>query len=177
MESMIINVMTGLQMDVCFRELDKTDVKKFGLTRSDGWFNWAREFKNEQNRVFGIFVLGNNSDIQGIIAIQEREDSQMVHIELMEAAPHNQYNHPDQKYSEVGKHLLAFAMNHSLSFPEFEGFVGLFAKKNYNEKYYTKLQAEVSNYIDGKPYFYFDTNASKSLVKQYLPGGVTICPS
>ena len=174
---MIVDVKTGKPVDVCFRELDQSDVRKYGLIKRYGWFNWAKEFKNEQNRVFGLFVLGNNEVIQGVIAIQEWEHSQLVHIALMESAPHNQFNQPNQQYAAVGKNLLCFAMDYSLSIPTFEGFIGLVAKKNNNEEYYTKLQAEISNYIDGKPYYFFETSISKSLVKQYLPGGVTICPS
>jgi hypothetical protein len=108
---MIVDVKTGRRVDVCFRELDKSDVRKYGLTKSNGWFHWANEFKIEQNRVFGLFVLGNNKDIHGVISIQEWDHSQMVHIRLMESAPHNQFNQ------------------------------------------------------------------TMSLVKHYLPGGVTICPS
>ncbi|WML41557.1 hypothetical protein RCG19_07875 [Neobacillus sp. OS1-2] len=177
MESMIVDMKTGKSVDVCFRELDISDVRKFGLTTSNGWFHWEKEFKNELNRVFGLFMLGNNKDIQGVIAIQEWDHSQMVHIALMESAPHNQFNYPNQQYAAVGKNLLSFAMTYSLSIPSFEGFVGLMAKKNYNEEYYTKLQAEISNYIDGRPYYYFETSFSNSLAKHYLPGGVTICPN
>lgn len=174
---MIVDANSGKCVEVCFRELDLSDVRKYALTKRNGWFNWGKEFQNEQNRVFGLFLLGNNKDIQGVIAIQEWVDSQMVHITLMESAPHNQFKNPNQKYAAVGKNLLSFAMNYSLSIPTFEGFVGLMAKKNYNEGYYIKLKAEISNYLDGKPYYFFETCVSEALVKKYLPGGVIICPN
>ena len=79
--------------------------------------------------MFGLFVLGNNIEIQGVIAIQESNDNQLVHVSLMESAPHNRFNILNQKYAAVGKNLLAFAMKHSLTIPEFEGFVGLFQKR------------------------------------------------
>ncbi len=172
---MIFDVKTGKSVDVCFRELDKSDVKTYGLSKRNGWFDWAKEFKNEQNRVFGLFVLGNHEDIQGIIAIQEWEHSQLIHIALMESAPHNQFNKPNQQYAAIGKNLISFAMAYSLSIPEFEGFVGLEAKKNHNEVYYKDLKAVISNYIDGKPYYYFETSISKSHLKKYSPGGVNLC--
>jgi hypothetical protein len=174
---MIIDMKTGERVDICFRELIKPDVRKYGLIKTNGWFQWTKEFSNEKNRVFGLFVIGKPSVIQGVIAIQEWDHSQMIHISLMEAAPHNQYNRSNRQYGGVGKTLLAFAMNYSLSFPEFEGYVGLMAKKNYNEEYYKNLQARISSYIEGKPYYYFDTSVSESIVRHYLPGGVTICPS
>ncbi|MGD6900480.1 hypothetical protein [Bacillus infantis] len=138
----------------------------------------TREFNNEQNRVFGLFIEGDNSNIQGLILIQEREPNQLIHISLMEAAPYNQFNNPHQEYASVGKVLLAFAMNYSLNIQRFEGYVGLEAKRNYNEDFYLKLNAQLANLINGKPYYFFsDTDGSINHLKKYLPGGVNICPS
>ena len=175
---MIVDVVTGREVDICFREISKADVKKYGFTKRNGWFDWAKEIKNEGNKVFGMFVLGNTEEIQGVIAIQEHPDNQLVHIELVEAAPHNQYNADNRKYKNVGIHLICFAMHYSLiNSSVFEGYVGLSAKLNHNQKYYENLGGVLANVIDGKPYYYFDTNASLNLTQKYIPGGVTICPN
>jgi hypothetical protein len=99
--------------------------------------------------------------IQGVIAIQERQESQLVHVELMEAAPHNRYYAEDRQYKGVGKNLLCFAMHHSLQFFEdFEGYVGLTANKNYNEEYYQNIDAIFANEVEGRPYYFFETDIS-----------------
>jgi len=173
---MIVDVVTWRKVGICFRALTKADVKKYGLTRRNGWFDWAKEFKNERNKVFGMFAVGNTEEIQGVIGIQEHPENQLVHVELVESAPHNQYNAVKQKYKYVGIHLICFAMHHSLqNFSVFEGYVGLTAKLNHNQIYYENLGGVLANIIDGKPYYYFDTEASVDLTKRYIPGGVIIC--
>lgn len=173
---MILEVSTGNSVLVCFRQLSQVDVKKYGLTISNGWFNWKKLLKNEKNKTFGLFVEGNNDEIQGVIAIQEWRESQLVHVELMESAPHNRYDAEDRRYKGVGKSLLCFAMHHSLQYyVDFEGYVGLTAKKNYNEEFYQNLNAIFANEINGRPYYFFETDISRSLTQTYMPGGVPTC--
>lgn len=83
-----------------------------------------------------MFVIGED-DIQGAIAIQEHEDNQLIHIELMEAAPHNKYSNPNQTHTGIGKSLLCLAMDLSFQL-KYEGFIGLFAKRT-KMKYITKI--------------------------------------
>ncbi|WP_226036675.1 hypothetical protein [Aquibacillus saliphilus] len=173
---MLIKVQSGEFIDVCFRVLEKSDLKMYGLTRRNGWFDWASEFKKKRNYMFGMFVVGNTKDCQGIIAIQEHTENQLIHIELMEAAPSNRYDGPSRQYKYVGIHLLGFAMHYSLQrYEQFEGFVGLMAKLNHNEHYYQRLGGICANLINGRPYYFFDDKASRQLVNTYMPGGVQLC--
>ncbi|MDQ0859828.1 hypothetical protein [Bacillus sp. V2I10] len=171
---MIYNIKTGHLENICFKILNKTDVRKYRLNQRNGWFDWDTIIKHEINKVFGLFVEGKD-EIQGVIAIQEQTENQIIHIVLMESAPHNKFQSSKQVYSSVGKNLLAFAMCVSFSYKEFEGYVGLYAKLNYNELYYSKLKANLANYHQGRPYMYFDTEASQELVSKYMPGGYRLC--
>lgn len=119
-----------------------------------------------------MFVIGENK-IQGVIAVQNHKHNQLIHIELMETAPSNKYNNRNQTYAGVGKDLLCFAIDLSFQL-NYEGFVGLFAKINQNEKYYKKLGAFQSR-IGLPPYYYFPTKNSAILLNQYMPGGVQWC--
>ncbi|QQZ08509.1 hypothetical protein [Heyndrickxia vini] len=174
---MLVNVQSGDYVDVCFQALEKSDVKKYGLTKRNGWFDWEKEFKIKNNLVFGLFVKGNTVEIQGVIAIQEWHHSQMIYVKLMESAPQNKRDFPKRKYAYSGNHLLCFAMDYSFTL-EFEGYVGLFAKKNYNEEYYRdKLGATLASYQEGRPFYFFDTDKSEGLLRSHFVGGVTICPN
>ena len=57
---MIIDVQTGKQIDVCFKELTKSDITRYGLTTRNKWFDWKKEINDGNKRVFGIFTFGNN---------------------------------------------------------------------------------------------------------------------
>ncbi|WP_391116870.1 hypothetical protein [Psychrobacillus sp. L3] len=171
---MIIDIQTKKEIEVCFRELTKADIVKYKLQRKDGWFNWRDEIKKENNQVFGLFVLGNNDDIQGVISIEEV--GQYVFVSLMESSPHNKFNQSQRRYAGVGKNLLCFAIDRSFT-EGFEGFVGLYAKKNHNEKYYQKLKAKCTH-VDkdtGKPFYTFYPNESHILINDHFAGGVKIC--
>jgi hypothetical protein len=175
---MILDINSKKKIDICFQELTNHDVNKFKLTKRNGWFTWSNIFKHEENRVFGMFMLGNTNDILGIIAIQEDLVRQLIHVELMESAPNSQWDANPRKYQYIGSHLLGFAMNYSLMrFDDFEGFVGLFAKKNYNEQFYQKLNGKIANFLDGRPYYFFDTEVSRHYVQHFFPGGVQLCPN
>lgn len=168
---MIIDVQTGNMVDVCFRELKKADTRKYKLNKKNGWFTWSTEFKPD-NRVFGMFILGEN-DIQGLISLQNL-DNEYMYISLMEASPINQYNNMHRRYEGVGKNLLCFAISQSFDLG-LEGYVGLHAKKNYNEKYYQDLKAVCTHVMDGRPFYAFFPDKSLYLLNKYMPGGVKIC--
>ncbi|CAM5220904.1 hypothetical protein UACE39S_00967 [Ureibacillus acetophenoni] len=176
---MIVETKTGLQFEVCFKALTKKDVSKYGLTKRNGWsFTWSKIFQDEHNRVFGMFRLGDNKNILGALAIVEDHNRALIHIELVEAAPHCKTSASPQIYKGIGIHLLCFAMDYSLKrYHNFEGYVGLIAKLNINETYYEKLGAKLANVFEGQPYYFFDTESSQNLVNTYYPGGVTICPN
>ncbi|WP_106496388.1 hypothetical protein [Lentibacillus sp. Marseille-P4043] len=91
----------------------------------------------------------------------------------MEAAPQNKSSNPNQVYAGIGKNLLCFAIDVSFQC-NYDGYIGLFAKKNKNEEYYRKLWAIQSMYSI-PPYYYFPTDKSAKLIKNYLPGGVRWC--
>ena len=94
----------------------------------------------------------------------------------METSPQNQYNHPKRRYAGVGKNLLCFAMYHSFLI-EYDGFVGLYAKKNYNEKYYQAIGGICTHESEGRPFYTFFPDKSRNLIKSHMAGGVTICPN
>lgn len=171
---MITNIQTGEKVDVCYKVLIKNDIIKYKLYNKYGWFKWAKEFVKKENKLFGMFVEGKD-EIQGVIAIQEQQENQVIHIELMESAPHNKYSHSNQLYSGIGKNLLCFAIDLSFQL-NYEGYIGFYAKKNQNEDYYKKLGA-IRSRFGIPPYYYFPTSRSIRLLNEYLPGGVHWCPS
>ncbi|MFD1037081.1 hypothetical protein ACFQ3N_01390 [Virgibacillus byunsanensis] len=171
---MIINIYTGETVDICYKVLGKSDVKKYNLYKKNGWFEWTKEFAKKENKLFGMFVKGKDV-IQGVIAIQEHKNNQLIHIELMEAAPQNKFSNPNQTYAGIGKNLLCFAVELSFQL-NYEGYIGLFAKRNQNEDYYRKLGA-IQSRFNFTPYYFFPTNKSAELHNRYLPGGVQWCQS
>lgn len=174
---MIVDIRTGNKIDICFQELEKNDIKKFGLTRKNGWFNWMHEINNENKRVFGMFVLGNTKkEILGAISIQEQQMDQYIFVSLMESSPQNRYSHSNRNYIGVGKNLLCFSVHYSF-LVGFQGFVGLYAKRNYNEKYFQDLEGICTHEEDGKPFYAFFPDKSKELINRHMVGGIVICPN
>lgn len=171
---MITDIVLGDKIEVCIRTLKKSDVYKYNLFAKNGWFKWNTIFDEEENQVFGMFLKGKD-DLQGVIAIQEHKENQLIHIELMEAAPVNRLDHPNRKYTGVGKNLLCFAIHQSFELG-YDGYIGLSAKRNFNDMYYLKLGA-IQARGGVPPYFYFPTRSSIKLVQDYMPGGVQWCRS
>lgn len=169
---MIKELSSKSNLAVCFKPLSKSDVTKYELFVKNGWFQRLKIFNNKRNKVYGLFII-NNEEIQGVIAVQEHAQNQIIHVELMEAAPHNRTTHEHPKYAGVGKNLLCFAINFSVD-AGFEGFIGLSPKKNTNEKYYQTLGAKQAR-SGVPPYYYFDTSRSSHLLNKYMPGGVQLC--
>lgn len=121
-----------------------------------------------------MFLIGKD-DIQGVIAIQEHRENQLIHIELMGAASINRLVNPKQKYTGIGKNLLGFAIPQSFELG-YEGYIGLSAKKYFNDSYYLKLGA-IQARGGIPPYFYFPTDVSIKLlhiIRQEVFNGVEV---
>lgn len=86
-----------------------------------GWYiNWSK--CPPETEIYAL-VLKGTMDIQGLVAIEKRDDAKAVHIHWACTAPHNNiWENGTQKYSGVGGHLFAIAGNKSVEYG-YGGFV------------------------------------------------------
>lgn len=125
---MLIERNSGKRVDVVYREIKQSDLKRFSVTRRNGWkFDWNKPYK-EGYTVYGLFVKGKPTIIQGLIALQPQPFPVIaVYIQNLEAAPQNKTENRSRHYIGVGKHLLAIACKISFEH-ELEGAVYLKSK-------------------------------------------------
>lgn len=104
----------------------KSFLQKF--TKKSGWYtNWANEL--DKNEVYALVIKGT-VDIQGLISLRKEPDYNAVYISWAVAAPHNNPEISDpKKYSGVGGHLLAIAINKSVEY-NYHGDVTGFCRNN-----------------------------------------------
>lgn len=79
--------------------------------------------------MYALFMDNDLHSAHVLIALKTNPDpsSQLVEVELIEAAPHNKFQNPHSKYRGVGKHLIAFVCKMSIELG-FEGFIQLTSK-------------------------------------------------
>lgn len=118
----IENSITGDTFPTEIILVDDADLKT--ITKKNGWlFNWMAEYKLPDRDVYKLIISGNQSVIQGLISITEREDH--VYMHLIESAPFNLGK--NKVYLGVPGNLVAFACK--ISFHRgFEGYVSFRAK-------------------------------------------------
>lgn len=135
--------------------------------KSKGWnFNWRS--KDLSNTVIYKLTLENDSEIQGLIALEDYCHDKAIYITLAESAPHNLG--ANRIYEGVGGHLFAVAAKESLN----KGYgVFLFpgAKNMELVDYYHKAFGAI---LLGMPHPYrmfIDENQSKELLRIYTLKG------
>ena len=135
----------GNQYDtVAHRVTDVTELK--GFTRKTGWFvNWTGLFK--KYKIYALALKDAPTDIQGLVAVEDRYYAGATIIHWAVSAPHNNPLLCDERrYFGVGGHLFAIALHSSIE----AGFGGVVIGHPTNRKllehYITHLGAEAFDY-------------------------------
>lgn len=110
-----------------------------GYTKKSGWYvNWSKLYKN-----FDIYALVLKDEplvIQGLVALQNIKEAQVIILNWAVAAPHN---NPQicktKKYYGVGGHLFAIALYESIK----NNYGGIVIGHPSSEKLYEHYQKEL----------------------------------
>jgi len=133
----IENVITGdcFKTDVIL--ISEVDLKV--ISKKNKWlFNWKSEYKNPDRDVYKLVISGNESIVQGLISLTEKQDH--VYVHLIESAPFNIGK--NKVYLGIPGNLFAFACK--VSFHRgFEGYVSFTAKTQLIEHYIKTLNAGI----------------------------------
>lgn len=170
---MLIETSSNTHVDYYFRKVDGKEIRANKYNKTNGWdFSWATLLKDE----FQIFALVTDKypEAQGLIALKHyRYASGDGYIEVanISSSPHNKMRINgavtwNQRYSGVGKCLVAFACQYSIEIG-LEGFVSLTSKKT-TRNLYLNLGAD-------NPFgelMTFDDQVAKALSMAYFKGGI-----
>lgn len=127
-----------LKDTVVFRIESRSYLKKFNS--KNGWhIDWSRVPRDVE--VYALAIHDTN-EIQGLVGIKNDKLAQAAYIHWACTAPHNnKYEFGTQKYSGVGGHLFAIAVDKSLQWG-YEGVVhGFAANMKLVEHYKSKFGA------------------------------------
>lgn len=133
-----------------------------GLKKRSWKFNWSAP-SLRSSKIYKLLKKGD-TEIQGLVAIEEDGRNSAFHLSLAESAPHNLGT--GKQYEGVGGHLFAIAVQKSID-AGYGGFIYFEAKnmelvKHYEEKFGAALV--------GMPHQYsmvIDEEAAARLVKAY----------
>ncbi len=133
----IENVITGDRFKTEIIYISEFDLKE--ISKKNKWlFNWKSEFKSPDRDVYKLVISGNESIIQGLISLTEKQDH--VYVHLIESAPFNMGK--NKVYVGVPGNLFAFACK--VSFHRgFDGYVAFTAKTQLIEHYTKTLNARI----------------------------------
>jgi len=128
--------------------------------KKDGWkFDWDKSF----GAILQKIAYLENEKIQGLVEFEEVPSSLYNIIYRIELAPENISK--NRKIDNVAGTLFAYVAKDSLD-AGFEGFVVFDSKTILIDHYVEKYGAKV---LFGNR-LYFDTEASKALIKKFLKG-------
>jgi len=126
--------------------------------KKDGWnFDWDKSFGAISQKIAYL----ENEKIQGLVEFEEVPSSLYNIIYRIELAPENIGKH--KKIDNIAGTLFAYVAKDSLD-AGFEGFVVFDSKTILINHYVEKYGARI---LFGNR-LYFDTKASKALIKKYL---------
>ena len=126
-----------------------------------GWaFDWLREVKLNERRVFQLNTVANPHIIHGLISLEAKPDHVFMH--LVESANFNKGS--NKVYLGVLGNLVAFACRWSFQLGH-DGYVSFESKSALRTHY---KQALGSTELGGLR-LYLGTPAATALVKQYYP--------
>lgn len=110
------------------------------ILKKDGWqFNWKMEYKIESHQLFKLIIAGD-TEIQGLISLQEINDERYIEMHLIESAPHNFGK--NKRFLGVPANLVAFACKRSFELG-YDGFAAFNAKTRLVEHYRETLGAQL----------------------------------
>ena len=154
----IENVITGDSFSTEVLPLSSSDLKN--VTKRKGWlFNWQKEQKQTDRKLYKLTIVGNPNIIQGLLSISENHDHVFLH--LIENAPFNLGK--DKMYHGVAGNLFAFACKIAFELG-YEGIVGFISKSQLIEHYQKTIGAI---HLGGLRMAIFEDQAKK-LVNKYF---------
>jgi hypothetical protein len=150
---------SGEWYPVSFLNLNPYDIVNV-MTPTQGWvipFDWLSLSNSKNVEMYKMVIQGTN-DMQGALALENREDHIWVH--LVESAPHNRVH---KVFDYVGEHLFAFACLRSRQFGH-DGYVA-FDSKTKLISYYQKMLGAV---LIRNTRMLISNVAAHSLIRVYL---------
>ncbi|MEI8202791.1 MAG: hypothetical protein WCH34_07245 [Bacteroidota bacterium] len=155
----IVNCISGDSFPTDVHLLTKVDLKN--TTKAKGWnFDWEREFKFNDRKVYKLTIRNNPEIVQGLLSISDYGDHCYLH--LVESAPFNLGR--KKLYEGVPGNLFAFTCKTSWD-KGYQGFVSFTSKTKLVEHYEKTLGA---SHIGGRKMVIFPHEALK-LIKKYYP--------
>jgi hypothetical protein len=131
----VVNTISKDSFPTDVHPVTANDLKKINL--KTGWqFNWTKEFKLADRRVFKLTIRNNPEIIQGLVSISDNKDHFYLH--LIESAPFNLGKH--KLYEGVPGNLFAFVCKTSWD-KGYQGFVSFTSKTQLVAHYQTSLGA------------------------------------
>lgn len=123
------NTRTGDVVDTSYAKVNAKEVT--GLKKKGWLFNW-RHPSLKESEIYKL-TLRDDSDIQGLIALESHPRDMAYHISLAESAPHNKGQ--EKLFEGVGGHLFAIAAKKSYD-AGYGGFIYFEAKSQKLADYY-----------------------------------------
>jgi hypothetical protein len=152
------NAITGDRFLTEVIPITPADLRK--VKKEEWLFDWKKEGRQPDRKVFKLIIRGNPDIIQGLISVQDRGDH--IFMALIESA---KFNRGAKKvYLGVPGNLVAFACKFSFELG-YEGYVSFESKTRLIEHYRKSLGASV---LFGN-IMAIDTRAATKLVAQYFP--------
>ncbi len=154
----IINTISGDSFKTEINEVIKTDLKQ--IVKKNGWnFNWLKEFKMNDRKLYKLTIKDNPNIIQGLASISDYNDHFYLH--LVESAPFNLGK--NKLYEGVPGNLFSFTCKQSWD-KGYEGFVSFQSKTKLIEHYEKSLGAV---HVGGHKMVIFP-HAALKLIQKYF---------
>ena len=136
----------------------KSFLKKFN--KRNQWFvNWSELV--DKDEIYAL-VVKETFDIQGMVAIRKDEEAGLLYVSWMVAAPSNNKLLTDSiKYTGVGGHLFAIAVDKSIEYGYGGNIYGFAANQKLLEHYMEKFNAEPICMLHPYHFIIDDVNGKK----------------
>ena len=148
---------------VVFKIESRSFLKKF--KEKDGWgINWINVPKDVE--VYAL-ALKENNEIQGLVGVKNNANAQAAYLHWTCTAPHNnKHAFGQQKYSGVGGHLFAVAVDKSIQWG-YDGVIFGFALNNVLLNHYIETLGCSRIGILHPYHFMLGIPAAKKLLETY----------
>lgn len=131
----ILNTISGDSFETIVSPIETGDLKTVSL--KSGWkFDWKKEAKINDRKVYKLTIQGNNHILQGLVSLSDYIDHFYLH--LIESAPFNLGN--AKLYEGVPGNLFAYACKLSIG-RGYEGFISFTSKTRLISHYEKALGA------------------------------------
>lgn len=128
----------GKPLDTVIYKVEDVRILK-GFNKKSGWYvNWSKLYKNFD--IYALVLKENPLVIQGLVALQNIKEAQIILLNWAVAAPHNNLQMcKKKKYYGVGGHLFAIALHESIR----NGYGGVVIGHPSSKKLYKHYQEEL----------------------------------